>query len=146
MKSNLTKQNLEFLIFYIAILFIDSVFALFTFYRNYKSTGILTSYSKKNSTIDKLRMHITDTLYVITVFICLYFLFFKNGLTPFFVILLWLLLFKSISHLILAYNVYSYTVTGSQENKNIQNISLADTIFGHIVSLIFCIFIMFKLF
>ena len=91
-------------------------------------------------------MHITDTLYVITVFICLYFLFFKNGLTPFFVILLWLLLFKSISHLILAYNVYSYTVTGSQENKNIQNISLADTIFGHIVSLIFCIFIMFKLF
>ena len=146
MSSKLTTQNLEFLIFFIAILLIDSIFALFAFYRNYKLTGLLTPYSKKNSTTDKLRMHITDTLFVITVFVCLYFLFLKKGLSPFFVILLWLLLFKSISHLILAYNVYSYVVSGNSTNKNIQILSLADVIFGHILSLIFCFYIIFKLF
>jgi hypothetical protein len=142
MISGLTKQNIIFLMVFVVILFIDSIFALTAFYRNYKLTTKFTPYTDEYSTTDRLRMRVTDTLYVITCFVCSYFLFFKKGLSSFLVILLWLLVLKSVSHLFLA---YYYIINNNKTSTTIQNIAVTDVIFGHILSFILCFYVIFKI-
>ena len=150
MKSKLTNFDLRILIIFIIVLLIDSTVALYAFYRNYNITGKITPYVSQYATSDKIRMHITDTLFVFSTFICIYFLYFKTGLSQFLVILLWLLLFKSVSHLILASRSYFYfTKPNSKTNKSnkaFENLTLADNIFGQILSLTMSIYILNKLF
>lgn len=145
--NNLTKNDLLFLMCFLLILLIDSTWALYAFFRNYNLTGKLTPYVKQHSFSDLLRMHITDILTFFTIIISFYFLLFKKGLSPFFILLLLLLLAKSISHGLIALRSYNLIFKNklTYTESKIHNISLADVIYGHILTLIFCAFIIYKL-
>lgn len=148
--SYLTKNDLLFLMIFLLILLINSSWVLYAFYRNYSLTGKITPYIKQKSFSHLLRMRITDALSVTTIIVALYYLLFKKGLTPFLAFLLILLLIKSLSHILLVLNSYNLifknTNTLKYNEKTIYDFSLANNIYGQIVTFITSAYVIFKLF